>query len=89
MSTPNATRVAQRFASPIGKKVYVDSDQCKLFGVDYNKKGDVLVVAASTLLRSGGNRYDEAHQKILKPLGSRTISATNVGHGWFKIDDVF
>ena len=89
MKTASAARVAIRFASPIGKRVYVDVDQCRKFGVDYYKKGDVLVVAASTLLKSGGFSYDKEHQDILKPLGSRTIEAVNQGYGWFKITRVF
>lgn len=79
-------RVKVAAASAVGKRVYLEHGQCGKFGVDYYRKGEELVVAADTLLASAD--YDEEHQKILKPLGDKTIVAVNDGYGWFKIKQV-
>lgn len=73
-------------ANAVGKKVYLEQGQCSKFGVDYYHKNAELVIAADTLLKSAD--YDQAQQDILKPLGGKTIIATNSGYGWFKIKQV-
>jgi hypothetical protein len=85
-------RVAARYqkrtaSSALGGWVYLTPEQSRQFGVGYRKKGDQLVVAASTLLRSAD--YDDNHQRLLKPLGNRTIVGVNNGLGWFEITEVF
>jgi len=70
----------------IGEKVYLTPEQCDLFGCKYDRRGDETWIAASTLLRSAD--YDVKHQRILRPLGSRTLSRRNVGHGWYEIVSV-
>jgi hypothetical protein len=72
--------------------IYVDRDMSDLFGVDYyGGAGTELVIAASTLLRKGGNKYDTVHKAILEPLGNKTlvlIRRETDGPGWFGIESV-
>jgi len=73
------------FAEAVGQQVYLDRDQCELFGVDYDPRGTELVVAADAILRSKRQGYDAHHTNLLKPLGGRTLSLEGRGRGWFTI----
>ena len=73
--------------SPLGKRIYLDRNQCKKLGVPYQNDGEVLVAAADAIIRSKNpwEGYDEYHLDLLEPLGGRTVEAVGDGYGWFKI----
>jgi len=75
--------------------VYLDRDQCSLFGLDYlsptqSPDGDLVrfFCAADTLLASKKKGYDKETTDLLKPLGGKTAilhPAPAEGPGWYTL----
>ena len=75
----------------IGKKIYIDNNQCKQFNLNYFKASSKTICAAVLLDSKGGDGYDQTHQDILKPLGQSYLFLTRQvtdQPGWFLIGDV-
>ena len=65
--------------------VYTNENQCSLLGTSYYDQEAELSVRADTLLNST-NGYDEAHQNLLRPLGSKVVKlvrTNDMGPGWW------
>jgi hypothetical protein len=69
-------------------KIYLDVEQCGLFGVHYFPQGEVLVASAEAILRSRGFEYDKIHKDYLEPLSSQTLileQTESCDPGWWEV----
>ena len=65
-------------------RIYLDKNQCGLFGINYYGAGMKVVLSSSTILNSKEGGYDEYHQKILNPSREFVLQQTDMP-GWFEV----
>ena len=71
----------------VGREIYLDMDQCQLFGAEYWKK-HWTALNAKDVLESKKGGYDEEHRSILSSCGSKYIVLERfIGRkpGWYTI----
>lgn len=69
--------------------VYLNQDQCKLFETSYFGEAN-LFVAATALMNSCKNGYDDEHTDFLKSLGGKILSLSREvsdNPGWFRVSN--